>query len=218
MYYTITFLILMMGQVGWAYASNVTPADSTIQQTIELPKNYLSQVTHKSRHVEAQVNNRANKALERFARQEKKMQARLWKMDSAAAKNIFTSSRDKLSSLKAGLKNKVPGSSLLSSNADLDTLQNSFKFLDGSKDLLGASKDKLGSAAQSVQDLQGKLQQADEIKAYIRERKQQLKDQLGQYTGFSKDLQKMNKETYYYGQQINEYKTLLKDKKYDDAV
>lgn len=208
---------MMMGQVGCVYASNITPTDSSIQQAVALPKNYLSLVTNKSRSIEAQVNKRADKGLERFARQEKRMQDKLWKVDSVAAKNIFTRSRDKLSSLKAGLKDKVPGSSLLDGDANLDTLQNSLKFLDGSKDLLGASRSKLSAATQSVQDLQGKLRQAEEIKAYMRERKQQLKEQLSQYKGFTKDLQKINKEAYYYGQQIKEYKDLLKDKKKAEA-
>jgi hypothetical protein len=217
MYYTITFLIMMMGQVECVYASNLNPIDSTIQRTIALPEHYLSQITDKSRHIGTQVNKRADKTLERFIRQEKRMKAKLWNVDSVAAKNIFTDSRDKLSSLKVGLKNKVPVRSLLGANADLDTLQNSLKFLGGSKNLLGSSESKLSAATQSVQDLQGKLQQAEEIKAYIRQRKQQLKEQLSQYTGFTKDLQKMNKEAYYYGQQVKEYKAALKDKKKAEA-
>jgi myosin heavy subunit len=188
--------------------------DSLLQQ---LPGKYLFQVEHKSHHIEEQVNKRTGKALARFVKQEKKMQAKLWKVDSVAAKNIFTRSIDKLNSLKSGLKNKVPGNLPLGGNADLDTLQNSLKFLEGAKDMLGSSKDKLSSATKSVQDLQGKLQQAEEVKAYIREHKQQLKEQLSQYTGFSKDLQKMNKEAYYYGEQVKEYKSLLKDKKKAEA-
>jgi hypothetical protein len=192
-------------------ANDRIDTDSSISK---LPKKYLSEVQHKSHHVEEQVNKRTEKALDRFSKQEKKMQAKLWKVDSVAAKNIFTRSIDKLNGLKSGLKNKVPGNVPLGGgNADLDTLQNSLKFLEGSKDLLGSSKDKLSSATQSVQDLQGKLQQAEEVKAYIRERRQQLKDQLAQYAGFGKDLQNMNKEAYYYGQQLNEYKSFLKDKK-----
>lgn len=209
------FLLLILFVAGQSvYASDT---DSTIQQAAKLPNKYLSQVEHKSHHVEEQVNKRTEKALARFAKQEKKMQAKLWKVDSVAAKNIFTRSIDKLNSLKSGLKNKVPGNLSLGGNEDLDTLQNSLKFLEGSKDMLGSSKDKLSSATKSVQDLQGKLQQAEEVKAYIREHKQQLKEQLSQYTGFSKDLQKMNKEAYYYSEQVKEYKSLLKDKKKAEA-
>ncbi|MVT08690.1 hypothetical protein GO493_10490 [Chitinophaga sp. ysch24] len=194
--------------------------DSTVQKTVQVPDKYLSQVTNKSQRVEEQVNRRSAKALDRMIRQEKKMKARLWKVDSVAAKNIFTRSIDSMGSLKAGLKNKVMGKLPLGSGAGgayLDTLQNSLKFLNGADSKLGVSKDKLGRASQSVQDLQGKLQQADQIKAYIREHKQELKQQLSQYTGFTKDLQKYNKEAYYYGQQINEYKAVLKDKKKAEA-
>lgn len=179
----------------------------------QLPGKYLYQVKHKSEHIEELVNKRTNKALEHFSKQELKMKARLWKIDSIAAKKIFSRSIDKLNDLKAGLKNKVPGNSQLGQNAYLDTLQNSLKFLDGSKTLLGSSQSRLNDATQSVKDLQGKLQYVETVKAYIRERKQQLKAQLGQYAGFTKDLQKMNKQAYYYSEQLNEYKSLMEDKK-----
>lgn len=190
--------------------------DSTVQKTTQVPDKYLSQVTHKSQHTAQLIDKRSSKALDRMIRQEKKMKAKLWKVDSVAAKNIFSRSIDSMGSLKAGLKNKVTGK-LPMGNAYLDTLQNSLKFLNGAENKLGVSKNKLSSATKSVQDLQGKLQQADQIKAYIREHKQQLKQQLSQYTGFTKDLQKYNKEAYYYGQQINEYKAVLKDKKKAEA-
>lgn len=216
MYYAITFLILMMGYVGSVYAGNKPPADSITQRTIELPKKYLSQVASKSTHVNDKLNKLTEKALKRFTRREKKMQAKLWKVDSVAAKNIFTFSLNKLNSLKAGLKNKIPGNGS-SDNTALDTLQNSLRFLSDSKTISGVGKDKLGNATQRVQELEGKLQQVEEVKSYIREHKQQLKEQLKQYTGFTKDLQRMNKEAYYYGQQINEYKSLLSDKKKAEA-
>ncbi|SHN45343.1 hypothetical protein SAMN05216311_1201, partial [Chitinophaga sp. CF418] len=102
-------------------------------------------------------------------------------------------------------------------NSYLDSLGNSLKFLEGKGELLGASKGKLAGVTGNIESLQGKLQQAEQIKAYIREHKKQLKEQLSQYTGFTKDLQKINKEAYYYGQQINEYKSVLKDKKKAEA-
>jgi hypothetical protein len=206
---------LILNLSGAVAADRITSSDSTSRQSTQVPAGYLSQVEKKSRHTEQEVNKRTEKALSRLQRQEKKMQKRLWKVDSVAAKNIFTRSIDSLGSLKSGLRNKLPGKKLPLGGGDayLDTLQNSLQFLGGAGKSLGASKEKLSSATESVTALQGKLQQADEIKAYIREHKQQLKEQLSQYTGFTKDLQKINKEAYYYGQQVSEYKSLLKDKK-----
>jgi len=191
--------------------------DSTAQTLAQVPDKYFSQVSSKSRKIEQQVNKGSQKALEQMARQEKKMQAKLAKVDSAAAKNIFTKSIDSLGSLKSRLQGKVgkytPTALGANYNGYLDTLQSSLSFLKGAKGLSGDAQEKLGSSLQSVQDLQSRLQEAEQIKAYIRERREQLKEQLAQYAGFTKDLQNINKEASYYSQQLKEYKELLKDKK-----
>lgn len=210
-------MVNLHGPVDTSRTNTTTLApDSSFKEVPQLPAKYLSQVKQKSMHVEQQVNRRADKALSRLLRQEKKMKARLWKIDSVAAGNIFSKSIDSLGSLKSGLKNKVAGKLPLG-NSYLDTLGNSLKFLEGKSEILGTSREKLAGVTGSIESLQGKLQQADQIKAYIREHKRQLKEQLSQYTGFTKDLQRINKEAYYYGQQISEYKTLLKDKKKAEA-
>lgn len=213
MHYRIFYLIVAMSWPCIAFAGQPLAHDSTVRQVTQLPEKYLGQVRKKSDRVASQVTNRTDKVLKRLAKQENAMQAKLNKIDSVAAKNIFTTSIAKLNSLRSGLKGKVATALPIGGNADLDTLENSLKFLDGSKELLGNSQTKLKSATNSLQELRGRLQQVDDIKVYIREHKQQLQEQLKQYTGFTKNLQKMNKEAYYYGQQVNEYKSLLKDKK-----
>jgi len=195
--------------------TQVVRTDSTIKKdsVIVLPDRYLSQVKRKSDKVQAQVDKRTVQALNRFARQEKKMQAKLMKVDSTAAKRIFTKSIDSLNNLKAGLGRKVTGITSNAGGAYLDTLQNSMKFLQESKSILGSESSKLASATESVDDLQNSLQQAEQVKAYLREQRQQLKAQLTNYNGFGKELTNLNKEAYYYGQQLNEYKTTLSDRK-----
>ncbi|WP_089811910.1 hypothetical protein [Chitinophaga sp. YR627] len=195
---------------------SVVAVDSSLQKAEQLPGKYLSEVKKKSDRVERLVNKRADKALTRLLKQEKKMKARLWKADSLAAKSIFTKSIDSLGSLKSGLKSKI-ASKLPAGNIYLDSLGGSLKFLEGKGALLCASKEKLSGVTRSIESLQGKLQQADQIKAYIRQHKKELKEQLSKYTGFSKDLMKINKEAYYYGQQVSEYKALLKDRKKAEA-
>ncbi|MET7001542.1 hypothetical protein [Chitinophaga defluvii] len=197
--------------------------DSTLRKAREVPVKYYSQVQQKSKKLERQVEKRTQKALSRFAREEKRMQSKLAKMDSLAAKNIFTNSIDSLGSLKNKIKQKTGKyEQALSGNYSgyLDTLQSSLGFLKESKDLLGKTKgvkEKLNGSMQSVQQLQSKLQQAEQVKAFIRERRQQLKAQLAGYAGFTKDLQRLNKEAYYYAQQLNEYKAVFKDKKKAEA-
>lgn len=57
------------------------------------------------------------------------------------------------------------------------------------------------------------MQQTEDIKKYIRERKEYLKQQLGKYTSLNKDLMKINKTVFYYSQQVKEVKEALKDPK-----
>lgn len=192
--------------------------DSLLQKANAIPGKYLSQVKQKSDKMERQITARSEKALSRFMKQEEKLKRRLGRIDSLKANNLFSHSIDSLGSLKSRMKGKLGkySGALTQGGPYLDSLSNSLSFLKDSKGLLEQSKgitDKLNGSLKSVDNLKDKLAQAEQIKAYIRERKQLLKEQLSQYTGFTKDLQKMNKEAYYYAQQLKEYKEVFKDKK-----
>lgn len=210
------FLLFALSIPGFAQ-------DSIVARVQQVPEKYIAQVGQKTRHFEQQLDKRTAKVLDRMLKQEKKLQSKLAKVDSLAAKNIFTRSIDSLGNLKSKLKGKTDKYQKVLGGqyfGYLDTLQNSLGFLKESKELLGKTKDiqgKLGKSMESVKQLQSKLQQAEQVKNYIRERKQQLKAQLSQYTNMTKDLQKINKEAYYYAQQINEYKSVFKDKKKAEA-
>jgi hypothetical protein len=194
------------------FAALLNPDTSSVADTsIHVPDKYLEQVKRKSDHTSEQVDKRTVKALDRFRRQEEKMQAKMMKKDSVAAKNVFGPSIAKLNDMKARLGKKTGGGSSVG-DPYVDTLKNTLQFLKGA-DGIQASEGKLAGAAQSVDNLQGSLQQADMVKNILREQRQMLKAQLASYTGFGNDLTKMNKEAYYYGQQLNEYKAVLSDKK-----
>ncbi|MGN6511184.1 MAG: hypothetical protein ACTHLD_17095, partial [Chitinophaga sp.] len=197
--------------------------DSLIQKAGAVPEKYLSQVKQKSRKLESQVDKRTEKALNLMIKQEKRLQQKMMKIDSIAAKNIFTRSIDSLGRLKASLKGKTDKYQKMLNGqyfGYLDTLTGSLGFLKDSKKLLGEAKgvqEKLKSSMEQVNALKGKLQQAENIKQYIRERRELLKSQLSQYTSLTKDLQKINKEAYYYAQQLKEYKEVFSDPKKAEA-
>ncbi|WP_441573514.1 hypothetical protein [Chitinophaga sp. RAB17] len=169
--------------------------------------------------MERQVSKHSEQALSRFLKQEEEMKRRLGRIDSLKANNLFATSIASMEGMKARVKGKAAKyESLISSDGGpyLDSLSNSLAFLKQSKQLLSQSKGitgKLNGSLKAVDNLKDKLAQAEQIKAYIRERKQLLKEQLSQYTGFTNDLQKMNKEAYYYAQQLKDYKEVFKDKK-----
>jgi hypothetical protein len=66
-----------------------------------------------------------------------------------------------------------------------------------------------------LKELQARMQQANNIQAYIRQRQQELKQQLKDKlfnSSMAKSLKSINKETFYYEQRLREYKELINDK------
>jgi hypothetical protein len=186
--------------------------DTTFKSQVISGK-YFSQVKQKSDKMERQVSRCSEKVLNRFLKQEGRLKRRLERIDPLKADNLFPHSIDSLRSLKSRIHGRIGkyADALMQSDGEsyLDSLGNTLSFLKQSNGVT----DKLKGSLKSVDNLKGKLVQTEQIKAYIRERKQLLKEQLSQYTGFTKDLQKMNKEAYYYAQQLKEYKEVFKDKK-----
>ncbi|RFS26366.1 hypothetical protein DVR12_00835 [Chitinophaga silvatica] len=194
-------------------------AQDSTKTPIQISEKYLSTVKKKSDNMERKITAKSEQSLRRFMKQEEKLKRKLSKIDSLKAQNLFSNSIDSLGKLKAGIQGKLSRAKKIlpgGSNMYLDSLGNTLSFLQGPNSLLKQSKgvtDKLNGSIKAVDELKDKFQQAEQIKAYIRERKQLLKEQLSQYAGMTKNLQKINKEAYYYAQQMREYKEVLKDKK-----
>ena len=145
-------------------------------------------------------------------RKEAELQKKLAKIDSLAGSNLVKNTQNKYEQLQ----NKLSGTrSLTKYIPQLDTLSNSFRFLEENQQWLTNvkdAKDKLSEASSRLQELQGKLQNAEDIKQFLKERKEYLKQQLEKF-GFAKELKKITRETYYFSQQVNEYREILKDSK-----
>jgi hypothetical protein len=71
----------------------------------------------------------------------------------------------------------------------------------------------LQGAVSQLQTLQAHMQDADEVKQYIRDRKEQIGQYLSQHANLSglmgKDFQGMNQSLYYYSQEVRAYKEML---------
>ncbi len=183
-------------------------AQDSIQPSV-VSAQYVDKVNAKAGKLEEQLDRKSDKAIKRMQKQEANMRRRLMKIDSLAANNIFGDADAKYKQLEQQLSAGKTSQYIPS----LDTLSSSLKFLQQNPAFLSQAKDtkqKLDAALLKVGDLKDKFRSAEEVKKFLRERKQFLKDQLGRF-GFAKELKKMNKQVYYYSQQLNEYKEALKD-------
>lgn len=183
----------------------------------KLSKRYLSQIRSKSERYQTVLDRQSEKALTRLLRLEDKMKRRLSRDKQTNYNEYFS---DSLNELKNRISKEVPTGVIARSLAGgqyLDSLSNSINFLNQHRELLGKSPTQISNTLKSVQQLQGRFKNAEEIKEYIQQRKEQLKERLASITGLGKYLKQYSKETYYYGARIRECQTLLQDKKKSEA-
>lgn len=165
--------------------------------------------------LEQKITAYTTKSLKRLQKQEDKLRRKLASKDSLAARQLFGSAKEKYNSLQQQLKS--PADQLNNSGVreylpKLDSLQTTLKFLDKTgTGIPGLPTDKLqqlSALSGKLKSLETQLQTAADIKRFVKERRQQLKEQLEKY-GLGKELKRLNKEAYYYQQQLAEYKSLL---------
>lgn len=162
--------------------------------------------------IDEKLNAKTAKVLRRFQKQQNKLKRKLFKVDSSSATSIFNAAEDRFRNLENNLQQPQKFTQYV---PFLDTLKTSFKFLSENKDLIGKAKnidDKLKDGLAKVNGLEGQLQKAEEVKQFLRQQRQFLKDELSRF-GYAKELRNLNKEVYYYSQQIKEYKEVIRDKK-----
>ena len=178
----------------------------------QLPSKYLSVVSSKASGLESRLDKKTNKAMQQMMNQEAKVNKKLAKIDSLKAKEISGDAKQKYKELEQKLQH---GTSLKQYIPSLDSLSTSLKFIQQNQELISKTKEaqrKLKDALGKVNGLENQFQKAEEIKKFLKERKEFLKEQLSKL-GFARQLKKINKQVYYYSEQIAEYKTILKDQK-----
>jgi hypothetical protein len=100
----------------------------------------------------------------------------------------------------------------------IDSLKGSLSFLNNHPQLLSSSKilpADVQKSLSNLQQLQGKMQQAEDIKGFLQQRKQQINNYLSHSTHLPANITGLcndyNKQCYYYSEQIKEYKNILND-------
>ncbi len=172
------------------------------------PQKWSASIERKAEKLQERIISESLHTLSKLQKQEEKIYRKmLTGKDSLLANAALTDIKSKYSELQNKIKNPAIVSEAKQYIPKLDSLTTSLKFLDQSG-VGGKVKDALSK----TESLQNKFQQAEEIKKFMRERKQQLKEQL-EKLGLARQLKQYNKEVYYYSEQIKEYKEILKDSK-----
>jgi hypothetical protein len=194
--------------------------DSTLVDKIAgFPARFFDKITKKATSLEDQLTRNTEKYLQRLYKREQKLKRKLSKIDSTAAKQLFHDTEQQYAALINKVKTPATGANTDGSGAYLpyvDSFKTSLSFLQQNNQLIPGGdgvQQKIQSSLGSVNNLQSKLQQSDQVKAFIQQRQQQIKQVLSHYTNLpgsiTKSYTEFSKELYYYSAQVKEYRELL---------
>lgn len=193
---------------------------ASADSVLNLPSTYFSRVQQRYEDVDNRITTKTEKYLKKLLCREKKTQRRLSKIDSTGAQQLFASSQREYTQLISKLKsskNNVPGKNSTYIHM-LDSVSTSLSFIGQSGSLMSGSKgvqEKVNRSLLIVTELQGKMERADQVKAFIQQRKQQIKESLSKYSnlpkGITNEFTGYQKQAYYFNAQLKEYKEMLND-------
>lgn len=215
MVYRLLVILLPLACSHFALAQQTSAPDAVQAARLDkLSQQYIASMSEKSGQVSKDIDKQTDHYLDQLQRQEAKLQSKLAKVDSLAAYNVFAGSAAKYQQLKSDFKNR---SGKLQRSTGLylpwtDTASSSLKFL-SSNQLTGklpVSPLQMKEALGKVKELEAQLRSAENVKAFIRERKEYLRQQLAKYN-LGSELKKYNSTAYYYGQQLSDIKSSLSD-------
>lgn len=198
-------LQLLIGILIFCCKLSFAQDGSKVDKLISLPDKLFSKLDQKTASLENKLDKQTDKYLHKLARQEHKLRKKLWKKDSILAKQLFDRTDQKYAEFRNAGGNVGVNSSVYSGH--LDSLTTSLKLLQ-SENLSNNSE--LQKTLQQYGALQQKLNASDQIKKYITQRREQLKQEF-EKLGMIKELKQFRKKVYYYQAQVAEYKKVFED-------
>src|SRR6186713_546832 len=208
-----SFVAVMLLAIHFVQGQDQAPISASHGQ---ISLQYLDDADKDLSRLDKRLNGQTEKYLRGVAKEESRLKAKLQKIDSNSANSLFGNVQERYRRLETGLSEPGTG---LAKNAtsyipSLDTLKNTLIFLQTNKDLVhvppGITDARLRATIARARALQDKVNAAGDLKNTLDQRRQYLSQELGKY-GLTRNLSAMNKQVYYYKQQLSDWKATLKD-------
>jgi hypothetical protein len=195
---------------------------TSITRLTSFPTRLLGRIDNKAAWLNKQLDKQTEKYLNQLAAKETQLKKKITKIDPAGAKQLFANDPQQqyalwLQSIKGDTSTK---SKPLRGEyyPYMDSLQTSLSFLKQDPQMLDPSKvvpSDIQTSINNLRVLQAKMQDADQIKQYIQQRKEQINLYLSRYTqlppGIMNAYNGYKEQLYYYSQQVKEYKDMIND-------
>jgi hypothetical protein len=196
--YAYVLILLCLAFVQRGYSQ-----DSTLSKVLALPDKLFASIDKKTLAIESKLDKQTAMYLAKLQKQENKLKKKLFKKDSTLAKQLFTEVGSKYQSLQSLPQNVSKHSSVYSGH--LDSLSTALNLLKNSNLSSNTNNPQLEKTLQNLEGLQYRLNQTEQVKKYLQQRQQLLKEQF-EKLGMVKELKKYQKQVYYYQAQVVEIK------------
>ena len=191
-------------------------SDSLTNTLSHIQGRSITKIGNQASQLDNQVAKNSEAYLTRFKAEQDRLQ-RLLQSANPSAALATGNNTDIYNKLLANLHSTTPPSTqqvLKEYIPGLDSVQTALKYLSNSgTNVTGAMSGKIGAisnANSQLSALEGRLQAAGDIEKYMQNAQTQLTQQFTQL-GLVNELSNLNKEAFYYQQQLVEYKNLLRD-------
>lgn len=193
-----------------AYAQDI---DTTGIFTISSPiqHKYISSINSKSTRLNQNIDKKTRQAVDKLKSQELGIAKKLMGKDSAAAKMLIKDVEAKYGQLDISASSQ----SVQKYIPELDSLSTSLAFLKqlpSATASSGLTTSSIATSIAQVDKLKSAFSSSSYAESFLKDRKQALKQLLTKYP-LGKQLKRVNKQVYYYSQQAQSYREMLKDKK-----
>jgi hypothetical protein len=190
--------------------------DSTTTKVLNYPSRLFGKLQAKLSGLNNQLASQTQKALQKMASQEARMQQKMMATDSTGAKQLFAGSANQYAALIQKMKSdtgRLHQSPSGQYQPYVDSLQGELSFLKKNPQLLNANTNGLQGSISQLQTAQAKLQVASQAQTFMQQRRAQISQYIAQHASLqgmmSKYTASMGKSAYYYSQQVSQYKDML---------
>lgn len=200
-------------------ASAQQKIDSALDRASQFPNRLFTGINKKLSDLNSSIDRQTEKYLQKLQKKEDKFRRKLAKKDSAAAAAFAggAGGYEKYTKQVTGADSSAKGALTGEYMPYVDSLKGSLSFLQQNQDKLNfspATQQALSGSMAEFNQLQGKIDATQQARNYIAQRKEQMRQMVQKYiddSGLKKYLDEYNKQTFYYAQQLREYRNAIDD-------
>jgi hypothetical protein len=202
---------------------------SPLDKINNLPTRFFAFIGDKTAKLDARLEKQTEKYLQRIARKESKLRRKLAKIDSTAAQIGLGDTEKQYEQFTQSLRKNISDDtrSTIRNCQDAyggeylpyaDSVKGALLFFQQNNGILSNEEQvqhKISGSLKNINHLELRLQQSEQVKEFVRRRKEQIKQVLSKYAklpkGITGSYNDLTKEFYYYSVEVNKYKELLND-------